>query len=425
MAEAAELTAPSAVEPRRRLFIPEVEALRGVAALAVVLFHVFATIEPNAKTFETYGSLQGAVIFLTTTIFNGTAAVTLFFVISGFVLSCNVDPAQSIAFPGYSSFVVRRLFRIMPALWGSVVMTVVAWRILGIATYSPHDVYRFFILQDTRINGTFWSLQVELFASFLYPFLLFLSRSLDTVFNGLLLGGLIALSLGNSPFVVMFLYCFHLGLLVPIWGPAMMRALGPAGRRLAFPIALGLLVIPVQLSRLGYMNSREHLLFEAVASFYLLSHILYAASSRTRNWLGRPRVRWLGQVSYSLYVIHYPVSSLAFVLIQWQLGRLWTDDPVICQLIALPFVLFGSLGLAWLGYRLIERPCHGMGRAVARRLIEDMAALSRMMRARSSGAGGIGAVRPTVRWVSAATVGLTLALCGFLGVKIVTAALKL
>jgi hypothetical protein len=47
-----------------------------LAALVVVIFHVFATLEPKRQVFETYGLAQAISNFALTALFNGSGAVT-------------------------------------------------------------------------------------------------------------------------------------------------------------------------------------------------------------------------------------------------------------------------------------------------------------------------------------------------------------
>src|SRR5262245_4346370 len=101
----------------RTTFFPELEAARGLAALIVVIFHVFVTLEPKRQVFETHGLAQAISNFALTALFNGSGAVTFFFVLSGFVLGISLDRFNGVTLAGCTEFVVRRLFRIMPTVW--------------------------------------------------------------------------------------------------------------------------------------------------------------------------------------------------------------------------------------------------------------------------------------------------------------------
>lgn len=359
-------TNAAVAERPARVFFPEIESLRGVAALTVVIFHVFATVEPSWKVFSRYGALQGSLNFVFTGVFNGTAAVTLFFVISGFVLSCNTDPARVVSVAGYVDFSVRRLFRILPAMWGSIVGTIVLNHFYYHVGYGAKEIIRFFMLRDTSINGTFWSLKVELFASFLFPFLFVVSRSLGVVFNLALLLVLVKVALGNSPWPFIYFYCFLLGILTPTVGPFVFRRMFPRVQDVVLVLALLAFTVPVQISRLGYMNSRQHVVFEAFSSFYFICYVLYGHSDWLRDVLRTMRARWLGRVSYSLYVIHYTIASLVINFGLKEFGQPFFDRyPIGFQLLALPAVLLISFVLADISFRLVERPFHLYGRYVA------------------------------------------------------------
>src|SRR5208282_647946 len=84
--------------------LSELDALRGIAALSVVLWHFFCA---------TYTVPGVRPIYW---IARGDGAVVLFFLLSGFVLSLPFFRAQK---PAYLSFIIRRVCRIyLPYLAG-------------------------------------------------------------------------------------------------------------------------------------------------------------------------------------------------------------------------------------------------------------------------------------------------------------------
>src|SRR5580658_3076283 len=115
---------PADADSRRRtIFFPEVEALRGVAAFMVAVYHLLEvrSIDPHTFDVPTFDAVAN---YFLTTLFNGTGAVIVFFVISGFVLGCNVHPDSILSARFYGAFAIRRLFRIMPALWLSLAVAI-------------------------------------------------------------------------------------------------------------------------------------------------------------------------------------------------------------------------------------------------------------------------------------------------------------
>src|SRR5438128_2732703 len=85
------------------------DALRGSAALSVVVYHLHEGYHwPPAISFLDNTPLHA--------LWDGKAAVELFFVLSGFVLSLKyVRPAQGLNNFSYLGYLVSRFFRLMPA----------------------------------------------------------------------------------------------------------------------------------------------------------------------------------------------------------------------------------------------------------------------------------------------------------------------
>jgi len=84
--------------------ITELQSLRGIAAVTVMIGHCFISYGPSAL-------LMGLSCF-----FNGRAAVAVFFVLSGYVLTRSLQKSR---FDGAAvlGFYVRRGFRLYPAIW--------------------------------------------------------------------------------------------------------------------------------------------------------------------------------------------------------------------------------------------------------------------------------------------------------------------
>src|SRR5688572_9141623 len=89
--------------------IGELDALRGIAALAVVFHHL------TSRFFEDYGTPPGAAPAFP---FRGVEGVFLFFIISGFVISQTLERIRRAR-----DFVVSRFSRIFPSFWVCVLLT--------------------------------------------------------------------------------------------------------------------------------------------------------------------------------------------------------------------------------------------------------------------------------------------------------------
>ena len=98
------------------VFIGRLEALRGLAAMTVAAGHALL-VAPVSGLHE---SLVKVLVLL----FNGQAAVTVFFVLSGFVLGLSLRRSTESFASGTIRFWVRRWFRIYPAFLASTALIV-------------------------------------------------------------------------------------------------------------------------------------------------------------------------------------------------------------------------------------------------------------------------------------------------------------
>lgn len=93
--------------------IKELDALRGLAALAVVLYHYTTQYE---KLFGHTGVLGWQFQY-------GSHGVHLFFMISGFVIFLTLDRVKK-----SRDFVISRFSRLFPAYWFAIMLTtIVVW----------------------------------------------------------------------------------------------------------------------------------------------------------------------------------------------------------------------------------------------------------------------------------------------------------
>ena len=134
--------------------ILELDALRGLAALAVVFFH-FTT---------RYEELFGHSHALPFEFSLGDYGVNLFFMLSGFVILMTLERT-----PGGLKFAWGRFTRLYPAYWAAVLFTFVVVTVFGLAgqEVSLQDaVLNLTMVQSLlgvpHVDGAYWSLQAEL-----------------------------------------------------------------------------------------------------------------------------------------------------------------------------------------------------------------------------------------------------------------------
>ncbi len=165
--------------PRRRLL--ELDSLRGLAALSVVLYHY---------TFM-YGKLFGhgeAPLF---SFPKGQLGVKLFIIISGFVILMTISRTKTVM-----DFVVSRFSRIYPAYWAAVIFTFCVltatkmWpegRVGGMSAVLNLTMLQEFV-HIKNVDGVYWTLQYELvfYGLALALFVFGMLRRVELVSAGLL-----------------------------------------------------------------------------------------------------------------------------------------------------------------------------------------------------------------------------------------------
>jgi peptidoglycan/LPS O-acetylase OafA/YrhL len=102
----------------------------------------------------------------------------------------------------------------------------------------------------------------------------------------------------------------------------------------------------------------------AIPAVFLAVVLSSAFAPRWVQWPFANRgSRWLGEVSYGIFLFHGPVAVLALEAEPGLLGEFTLEAMLALTAIVVP----GSLILAWLSLELLERPLRARARAIARR----------------------------------------------------------
>ena len=259
---------------------------------------------------------------------SGTAAVTLFFLLSGFILTYTAPPRLSAR-----AFYVARLARIYPAyMLGLLLVTIPALT----GAISPSGICpapRGAILPDVAmvqswvlvatpcLNAPAWSVSCEMFFYLLFPLLLPLVRLLPqaSLRLGLLLVWLVALALPLA-FIVLhpsgvaaaiafrLIHTFPAARLPDFLYGMLLGHLYVTGTRLPRPglCALGALccfaLVPAFV--FGFGPLQDAMLWPACAVLLLA---LAQGGGVVSAVLATPAAITLGEASYGLYILHGPV----------------------------------------------------------------------------------------------------------------------
>ncbi|WP_370017662.1 acyltransferase family protein [Planotetraspora sp. GP83] len=347
MAPRGRTTPPTARGPR----LVELDALRFVAAFAVMSFHFMAASKSLWGEFPV--TLFPAVSRFTSL---GILGVELFFLISGFVILMSVWGHT------IGEFAVSRVSRLYPAYWFAVVVIFIMYRFSGVTAFDPKLTTGEYVVNLTmsqgafgigHAGGVFWSLWAELrFYVLVAVFSLFgITVRRCLVFMSAWVVLVIAAEVTQNavldflflpkqaPYFIggMAFYLIHRFRSGPAWifvaasyGLSLHTAVRRVGERVD---AIGLAHYPAPPEAVIVAITVIFLLMAAVALGWL----------RWLRW--RPLVT-VGALTYPLYLLHQTVSA---VLIPSYRDEI---DPWL--LVAITMTV--SIALAYLVYRLVDRP---------------------------------------------------------------------
>jgi peptidoglycan/LPS O-acetylase OafA/YrhL len=268
----------------------QLDALRGIAALMVVLFHYTHLYD------DRYGhsfNVPGWVVL-------GQTGVHLFFIISGFVIFWTIRRVKRPA-----DFLFSRFSRLYPAFWASLLITfaftsfvgpsdrVVSWEAFAVNTTMFQE-----FLGYPHVDGVYWTLSIELafyalaFTTLVtgllrfsdYICLVWLAISYGQAVSGADLGILEqALLLKYNLLFVTGISLYRIWSKEAKWIPVICVILSVGLAYLRFPIELAIAIS----------------IWIGAFSLIIVGRL---------KWLNQESLIWLGSISYSLYLIHQNVG---------------------------------------------------------------------------------------------------------------------
>ncbi|GAB4460758.1 MAG: hypothetical protein OHK0029_25150 [Armatimonadaceae bacterium] len=333
MADAANVTQ---VEARPRLAF--IEGIRAIAALIVVWNHIFAEVFPlYAVTVPSSLFLHGYSMVL------GHLSVTTFIVLSGFCLMLPVVRDGEIKPLDIRRFFIRRAQRILPPYYFALLLSLgLVWflqgRPLGIHFDSavgvrPSDIIAHFLLLQNvfgtgKINYVFWSIATEWHLYFTFPFLLQAFRRFNPVNSTLsvvVLGIILQIFVQDSRLGranVHYVGFFAAGMLASLISSRYANFPFPNNqRRLLAGISMAcILIVSLCFANWGWYQSHRMFvfydIFVGIFTFCLLILCSVEESNPFRRFLSWHPLAFIGNYSYSLYLMHVPVIAvfLGFVV---------------------------------------------------------------------------------------------------------------
>jgi peptidoglycan/LPS O-acetylase OafA/YrhL len=352
-----------------RLF--ELDALRGVAAVIVAGTHYLRCFPPF---------FQGSSAALDSI---GFAAVCMFFLLSGFVLSLPYWAGRQTS---YGRFVVRRFIRIYIPFLGALGLSIAGMELcrrMGSPSLSPwfqaiwHTpctwprlLHWLLIPGMPEVNVAFWTLRNEIVMSALMPLICFVMRRCRAeIWIGLAWAALIVfqgpLDRLHSPIFELWLktgLLFPAGALLAQKQKPLRRWAEEMGAPARAAIFLGSLLLFAFPLFLGHGRGRVVLFLISRSSTMLLlpaagvlGSVLFSA--RLKRVLRHSVMEYLGRISYSLYLVHAIVIA---AMLRGLYGRM--------NLMLLTALIFAAtFALAHVYCVWVEEPSIALGRRLTQR----------------------------------------------------------
>jgi peptidoglycan/LPS O-acetylase OafA/YrhL len=348
------LPTPNVEEPpeRRLAFL---DGLRALAALWVVLFHLSA-----GKHIEALRAILPTQ--LNTLLFDsGYLGVPIFFVLSGFVMAYTTK--NSIFNGNYAAnFLLRRLARLTPPYYFALLVVVGSGAVKFIlnpsavtefswVTLLANACYVQGLLHLPDLNPVFWTLAIEVQFYILFACVQFLvyrasvgSKNIDiswlVIYIAMAIFCLIVLSGWMREYqkgsALPYLYAFFAGVLAYY-----------SGYGKSFWLWLGVMYI-ASLFVLAHKLNSDFIAVVAVTSAALTVAGLRGGMNRWLNWAWLQNV---ARISFSLYLLHNPVTGAVFRVAT----KLSSGGALFDAVAALTSILFSILA-ATIAYYIVERP---------------------------------------------------------------------
>ena len=373
-------------EPSPAPKVPVLDGLRGVAAIGILLYHCWLLSGQPALGGGPLRDVLSASFL----------AVTLFFVLSGFVLFLPVARRGGVFGP-VAPYARRRIARVVPAYYAVLVVCLLAWPLLtpadmaGRVTADAAIAHALFAQQEARllpgyegalgfaVDPVVWTLSLEALFYLVLPLVAgwFWRRPWEAVALAVAAGvaGRIALGdVAGAPDESVLLSSFPLHL--ADFAAGMAAALLYVRWRLEARVAAAVGVACaagslVALAAVGGADAGD--VRDGVRSDWLLMALLpFAFGGAVLGLAFAPRLlrrplecapaRWLGTVSYGVFLAHYPLLLLARTTFDFDHGGS-RDAFVALTAFALP----ASLLVGWLSWVAVEQPARRWARGAARR----------------------------------------------------------
>lgn len=360
--------------------LPWTHSIRAIACLTVIVWHGVLTILPENAT----GAQRLYILPL------GTAAreaVLAFVILSAYLLGRHWTGGLSNSAGTWATFrpyLGRRLWRIVPPFWAAVSVTVVVMLVFGLnhAQGSHWDtglpltpwrtVANYLMITDlvgiNPLNHPLWTVPVELHLYLFAPLIVACVARARIVLVAAVL--CLAVAFGASWFIApyflfAFLTTFWVGARRQQWASESLRDTV----RLIAPIAAVSLLLLVVVTGAHALpdGPDKYFVADALVGPLLLGWLFHRDVTGTRTWsiavLSHRSLIWIGERSYSIYLIHALVLELLW---RFAVRPLELSPKELEMLVLIAVGVPLSLAAGVVLYRLVELPSVRRGAAFGR-----------------------------------------------------------
>ena len=343
-----------------------IDALRGIAALLVIWLHVSEVfIHSSPET-----SAQGTALYdVAKAVDFGRIGVVVFFSISGFVICRSLNGN---IIEGSKKFLIRRLLRLYPAFWVSIVLGLFSiwwlfdkpfgWNIIAAnITMLPE------LFGEQPIIGLYWTLETEL-VFYLLCWLLFVNRYLNNPLILFLISAFLAFFFVVAKLFFMppelrsSLKVMPYNLAIMFWGgffrywyedkkAYIMLATRKVDIQSLLYVLTAIVLIPALAALMkGYAEQNDTLIH--LGSSYILGLSVFIIGNLVFKIKNQFMV-WTGTISYSLYLVH----PVIFYSLFWYLKNKAPYWLMTFHLsIYIVFTMVFSMILSAIIYYTVEKP---------------------------------------------------------------------
>ena len=347
--------------------IEYLDSMRGIAALMVLIYHFIGWKWADQTNFH-----------LASFIFNGSDAVSFFFVLSGFVLSYKYFHSTSQL--NISNYIKKRILRLYPAYIIAVILNYFYWKSDSILDLNLIPVFNDIFLDKQGIWKEFlmvqnnhrfyfpgWTLGVEMALSLLMPFLIISGKT-----NIRYLWWFLPISFIMESYLTKFSFHFALGALLSYYYPKIIsydwKNWAYFKYRYIILLTVFILFSIRQIEKMfPFGRAYDQITFYLNIDLYHITGLASALiilwvliNKKAQKLLSNPVFMFLGKISYGIYLFHW--MFIVYVMDHWDQLISYFPNFNVGFITLLLLVLLFTCITATIGFYCIEKPFMKLGK---------------------------------------------------------------